>query len=445
MIIELTWKEVRQKIAEKQPKLYSVVENLSPPDHFKLYLARYTFAEKIIDNGKLQLPKNVDPMLEKTTKEQLSYSAMPISLLLDRSCELYHETPDGIASLAVMKPGDIVGLYDMLETQGMPFFRQGMTLVSGVRSMFMLPKVSDTNGHGRLRKDYGFDLPSPKNLQQQWPIFAELAKQTADVEPWCSELLLFGQDWYEHLKFDQNWLNFQVLLYEMAWQEAKHNYAHLSHKIMWESLSKELSKNGVKVEPYLLETARCIVNIGLGYGLGFKVADSSNQQAPTDLIQQAYLDSYGLKTYAPLLMVPSYFENTSADERIYYSLQFPNALISTPRVNNTSNVIAKLRELKNIFQFIQTQFHAEDPVLDEKLKQFTIKLFHSDADPSDNICCSSEVLAQDKLLQKMLATYPERSFPETATFFRGALGIEKVTTNTEHTEQPQQLEYEEVH
>ncbi len=408
-ITELAWKDIKHRVAQIQPTLYAVIDALSPPDHFKLYLARYGYGKKIIDNGKVVLPSH----------PSLNYSSVPITLILDKHCELFHETNDAIASLAVLKPGKIIGAQDLLESDKLPFFTQGFNLTSGARSIFMLPRISDANGHARLKKAFSIDAPLPKNLQHEWQTFSQLAAQGDKESPWQSEVLFFGKQWFDHIKDDKDWLKLRLFLIENAWLEAKNSFAQLSHNFMWESLGAELAKAHLKIEPYLLETAKYVVSLCLGAGVGFKIADTSEHSAPTNFIQQAYLEYYGLKSYAPLMMVPGYYEHSQG--KIYYSLQFPNSLISVPRLKNSSNVISMLRELKTIFQFLKNQ--QLDPTMYAYIKQFSFDFYHSGADPADGIYYGGDVWKTDKMIQSSLQSFLGRRFPDAASFFRGAIGV----------------------
>lgn len=415
-ITELTWKEVKHRVAQVEPKLYAIIDALSPPDHFKLYLARYGYGEKIIHDGKISLPEG----------HCLNYGAMPITLILNRHCELFHESNDGIGSLAVLRPGKIIGAQDLLEPRGMPFFTQGLNLTSGARSIFMLPKISDANGHTRLKKDFSIEASLPKMLQHQWKTFTQLAAQCSTTHPWESEVLFFAKEWFEQTEVDKDWFKLRLFLFENAWQDAKNSFAQLSHNFMWEPLGVELAKAHLKIEPYLIETAKYIVSLGLGAGVGFKVADNSESCAPTTLIQQLYIEHYGLKTYAPLMMIPGYYEKPQ--EKIYYSLQFPSGLISVPRVKNSSNVITMLRELKTIFQYLKNQ--ALVPRMGSCIRKVGFDFYHNGADPADCIYSGNEALKADKIMQEILECYPNRSFPDAASFFRGAIAVGEDVTNT---------------
>ena len=76
--------------------------------------------------------------------------------------------------------------------------------------------------------------------------------------------------------------------------------------------------------------------IGLGSAVGFRPA-TDESLAPVKLIQEAYVERYGLKKYAPTIMIPHHFNMHSEKEPpVYYSLQLPTTMTFSPKGQGTT-------------------------------------------------------------------------------------------------------------
>ena len=95
-IQEVDWLTVREEVKRVNPELTRIIDSIDPDKKYKLIKVCYSFGDLIIDQGRLQLPsKNgkicsvnseyVDPHIQK----QLTYSPIPLSLLLNKVSEIF--------------------------------------------------------------------------------------------------------------------------------------------------------------------------------------------------------------------------------------------------------------------------------------------------------------------------------------------------------------------
>ena len=92
---ELTWQDVREDVAAKNPEFAQAADQLNPQGDFKVYKVRYPFGCPIIKNGIFHLPINGvltainDPKIPSELRE-LNYNndSTPFAMLLDRAAEL---------------------------------------------------------------------------------------------------------------------------------------------------------------------------------------------------------------------------------------------------------------------------------------------------------------------------------------------------------------------
>ncbi len=117
-LVEVTWEFIREEVAATNHELYEVIELLSPDKKLTLFKARYPFGAHIIDNGILNLPHKsgkVIPLktaeVEKKIKDKLSYSPIPLALLMNKASEVFVKNGEHIIPLKLLPPGNLFGLF----------------------------------------------------------------------------------------------------------------------------------------------------------------------------------------------------------------------------------------------------------------------------------------------------------------------------------------------
>ncbi|NEU34928.1 hypothetical protein GN156_30175, partial [bacterium LRH843] len=83
------------------------------------------------------------------------------------------------------------------------------------------------------------------------------------------------------------------------------------------------NSRNLKPNPYLLDTAKHLFAIALGEVPGY-APQLDDEQLPLRVLQQAYVESYGMKKYVPTILAPVNFSlETKSFPAVYYSLSYP--------------------------------------------------------------------------------------------------------------------------
>ena len=130
-------------------------------------------------------------------------------------------------------------------------------------------------------------------------------------------LLYFSEKWVRHIQCDPAWLNLKIYLHELAWAHFEYRRNYIYCDILFSRIQK---KRNLKPNPYLIDTASHLYTTALGAAPGYAPA-CDDESLPVEILQQAYVESYGMKKYYPTIMQPTYFnfdqENILS---VYYSL-----------------------------------------------------------------------------------------------------------------------------
>ncbi len=169
----LTWQDVREDVLKVNPGLVEYVDEINPSKSFRIYKVRYPFGSYILKTGMLQLVNDkgkvvnaLDDSISKQIQSDLIYTPnMPIGVVLNRTIELYWKLDNNIITYNLMRPGRIFSLYASLLKPG-ESAHDGMmwNITAGVRSLMLLPKISDASGFKRLKKEFNLTAPRPTGL-----------------------------------------------------------------------------------------------------------------------------------------------------------------------------------------------------------------------------------------------------------------------------------------
>lgn len=429
-IEKLTWDQLRNKVALVNKTIANLIDHLSPDDSLQLYKVSYPFGTTIVKQGQLQLPNKAgkivpvsDESIPQEIKKDLAYASggLPVGLVLKNSYELYIETARAILPVVIATPGATFALWKQLDLQ--PHFHpiRLFNINAGARSLFMLPNVGETISHNNLKRDYGMNLPAPANLFEQWAIFKSIADH-ANAD-WRVELLFLPEQWLIKAKSDPAWHALYIYLLENAWVTS----AYERNQIFYEfALSVVQANRNLKPNPYLRDTVKHLLSIAMGATPGFRPAVDETM-GPIKLLQQAYLDSYGLKKYTPIMLHPAHFDFNHEDTRpVYYSLQSPTTLAFSPRSRRLSSTLFDLRELKYItetfFEEVKNNHaHLEDTAVGKVVNEIQCRYFHSKEDPHKEIELSDDLFHCDVNFCYDAHQTNAFDYPANAAFLRGCV------------------------
>lgn len=427
---QVTWQDVREDVARVNRPLFDIIEKISPSDEFFLYKCSYPFGSKLVEEGLINIPTADGRILPINSPEQpasilqqLGYSPIPLALVLQNQSELFYENSDRISSLMLFHPGHLFGIWETLDPPDSSFRHKMTTVTSGARSLFMLPKITDVMRYAKLRKEFSLVQPMPKTLSEQWPLLVELANHPDFPTPWFNDVLFFSEKWMLPRENDVDWLKFRLYLYEYAWHDSRFARNKMSQDVLWDCLSRVLIQKNLKVDPYLLETVKHLVGIGMGGTLGMRPSDGSKDVAPIRELQAIFVENYGLKAYLPTLMIPAHLTESEADGDVYYSFQYPTAPISLPAQRNVSTIMSKLREIRELIIYLQGELNLGRMSMYNRVKRVEYDFYHSEIDNYSEIKKSTEIALQDPRFTWDECYGNSRKFADTAPFFRGCIRI----------------------
>lgn len=430
-IEQVVWHQVRDQVAKLHPKLAAVIDPLDPGSDFPLYLAHYPFGSSIVNYGVHQLPTPdglVAPHSAQPNdkiRANLQRRTVPISLILNNATEVYFEMPDRIVSLNYFRPGFIFGIWENLDPTQSYFVKHIWSVSAGARSLFMLPKITDASSHKELRKKYNVRSHLPKTMLDHWRIFTEIANSPQFETEWFTTVLMFSDKWMDTITTDPAWRDCYNFILQDGWNQSQYWRNKVSFDIIWEVFINKLTSHNIKPNPYFVDIVKHLVLVGTGVLPGSTAADDRDEAGPIRAIQDVYINDYKLKDYVPTILQPYHFD-LADDIPVYYSLQQPSLLGTTPvsrRLPSILRIMPEISFLMDSFQLevLQGEIKTDDTPISTFANEVAFELFHSEAEPNSNIHSTIEMAEQDPRLMALPPGNEERLFAESGQFVRGCI------------------------
>lgn len=422
----LTWSDAR-KFSCLEPELIEILDEISPSDELKFYKARYPYGASILEKLNFNLPlcsgKVIpynDPSIPEALKNDLYYDpdlSNPVGIIINKQSEFYVTIGQQLMPYTMVSPGDIFGLARILDTlednNYLSFFVWELT--SGARSAIMLPKISESISHSKLKKQLDVKAVLPNSYKEHYKIFKAISHATNSN--WRSEILFFSNKWFKFLK-DKNWARF----YAYCLRKNRMSYTFWRNILRWEiAFSQIEQKRHLKYSAHTLSTARHLFVLATGCIPGF--SPMVNEDCiPLNIIQEMYTTYYGLK-YAPTILCPKHFSlYTQQNDPIYYSLNYPVSALFYPHTFKGKSIISLLYELKQV-----TSVYKHN-IMDEEQGKFTslykmaqsvsFDFYHTEPSAYESIKNSCQLPKDDPRFANPL--YP---FSEHSPFLRGLVRI----------------------
>lgn len=418
-IIECTWNEVRDQVKSANESLAQMIDDFNPSNEYTFYLAKYPFGSNILENGQMMLPVNEEILIPLSSiaseiKDNLSYSSVPMGLILNNTIEVYFETSERVMPSKIFKRGIFFGLWELFDAHYQTHVKKIWSLSAGARSIFLLPKISDAMHHARLKRDFGVICQEPRRLQDQIIVFRELAKKAPKPkDQWTTDILFFTKKWANFNDTDKNSLRLKNLWLNAAWDQSRNCRNQMDYNVAWEAFAKEASRKHLKSPPFLINTIKHLIAISEGSFPGFAPA-MDDTVAPISLIQDCYVKSYGLKEYAPVIMTTANIAEVS--NYVYYSHNMPTLLEWAPQGHIVRTIMSELRDIKTLMDlFIDTT----------KSKGLIYDYFHNEKDQFQEIKPTSQLAQDDPNLLYPKKYKNNQKFCENSQFFKGCIRIKK--------------------
>lgn len=431
-----SWSEVGNVARAADPILADIIDELSPSAKYGFYIVEYPYGDSILNKGLFQV-RNQDNVLvplshqsiDGKVQDDLTYTGtIPVGMVIQNSIETFFTFETQTLPSSFYCSGSMValwGLFDEVRSyQAGPLW----SISSGVRTLCMLPRVTDKVCYATLKRKYELKQQVPTRLSDHWKIFAALANSKKFSQPWTSKMLFFSKEWFSHQN-DKKWSKFYLTLLKKAWEGSAVKRNQFISDFAFSSIQKN---RGLKPNPYLVDTAKHLVSIGLGGSPGFKAA-TDNIAAPIQGLQKVYVEDYGLKKL-PIIMQLQHFSPLLSDA-IYYSLEMPTTPIFSPRSSNGVSRMVDMRELKHILdtffeEIANSSLLTEGTPLFNLTKNVKYDFYHVDIDQYNEISQITDIAEKDPNFKKIL--YPnakELTFSDAAPFFTGCISLSRVKSS----------------
>jgi len=433
MLERIFWKDIREKVIGSFPEFAEVIDELSPGDNYYFYMVRYPYGALITDKGVFQLPNqdgHIVPIHHGTIpnriKDDLGYAGtIPLGLILENSIEAFMRAGDRIIPSSLAKAGQLISLWRVLDEAESFHAGRFWNITSGARSVCMVPKITDAGGYKSLKSRYGVKFSIPQKLSEHWVLFTEVIHQINYAnKKWESGLLFFPKIWFDNKK-DKQWARFYYFLFNTLWQKS----AFRRNQFIFDfAFSLAQQNRNLRPNPYLADTVRHLVAVGCGAVPAFAPAIDESA-APIRWLQEVFLEGYGLKKYAPIIMHSHHF-NLQDDRTVYYSVQMPTTAIFSPKSRKLSSAMEELQEVKHIMEVLLSEIlrgnlEVENTPLFGLAKNVRYGYYHSEKDKSGEIYSSSCIHEADKKFTSTIADSKNYIFPEFSPFFKGCISISK--------------------
>ena len=364
-----------------------------------------------------------DSRIPKHIQEKLSYARMPLGILTNNSAEVYRELDDRIFSLVFFKPGLDFGIWEYF---GCP---TPYSVCSGARSLYMLPKITLSTSHKKLRREFGISLSPPKKSFEHWYTFKEMANHDDFGQSWYTEFLFIPQRWLHGHDKNPHFQRLRNLILEYGWAQSGYGRTKTLFELDWQILASTLLSKGVRSDPYITDTIKHLIYVCSGELPTMRPA-TDDQAGPIAAIQQAYIDIYGLREYVPTIMQPDSFMLDENSDPVYYSLQLPTLLEFEPRSRNALSTIDELREVMELVDYLTEEVQKVDLTLGQitlrdLINQVKFDFYHSNTFAYGTIKPSLQMPIDDPRLLSMPSPTPDRLFAAHCSFVKGCIRISK--------------------
>lgn len=431
-ITEVTWAKVRDRVDSVNPEFAAIVDRLEPGPDYSLFKVRYPYGADFLKTGELQIPNAegdlvpvTHPGVAENVRFKLGYSAVPLGICLNTSGEVYVNMDERIIPVHSFKPGSVFGLWEVLEPRGSAFAKRIWNIAVGARSLFMLPKISDHIGLNRLSKAYDLKiLVSPKSIFEQHALFTEIAHSANIENKWHSEILFFSSKWFEPDLDNNAWLRFQHFMLHKEWLQNIYWRNKATFELIGQAFASAQSSKNLRANTYLIDTVMYLISLGVSANPGFAPVVENDQSAgPVKVLQQAFVEHYGLRNYIPTLLKPKLLDQHDNDS-VYYSLQIPTALASSPSNRTPHSVLQDLRMVKRLLEALQQKLAEDHPSIFSLIQNIEYTFFHSESDAYYDIHSTIEIPNFDpRMLDNPYAK--GREFCDTASFLRGCVKVSR--------------------
>lgn len=428
---EVSWESIRTAVSAKNPSLAEAIDQLNTKK-IPFYKARYRYGAEIVSRGNFYLPhKNGrlvhinDKSVPDSLRNKINYSSIPLCLVLSRSNEVYVETSERIIPLNYFLPGDLFGVFESINFMTGNDHQTALWSVSaGARSTFLLPRISDSIGHNKIRKQLSISAKVPSNLSEHQKIFAQIVSRHDEIskndDAWENEILILPVDLFSSNKSDA--FELYKFMMSICWEQSQLFQDSIEFNLRWSTFSEEIGNRNLKPRVYIVSMIKFLYSIGAGSNLAF-IPNTNLDALPADIIEQVYTEIYGLKQYFPSIMVPCKFN--SQNSPVYCSLSLPTILESSPFAKNQPSIIEDTREIRKLMRISAPTMTGNSTDTHKNSMNVLYDFFHTEKDAYEELRNSSDIIKEDPRFSLLSNQYKDRICCDNAPFFRGCIRIKE--------------------
>lgn len=439
-LVRVYWQDVRDRVEKVAPTLAKIIDDLKPGKTLPLYLAYYPYGALIADSEAFYLPREEgingftlnDPKVPRELIEELGYAkdSLPMGIVLEKKIEYSIELKDEemTMSWSVYRPGSFFPFSRILSKKSQRVYTPNglLTLYSGIKSSLMLPNIGCATQHAGLQRDFNIQSSVPKSLYQHSNIFKEIVNSPAAECKWRSCMLYFSAKWIEELHHNKAWMGLKMYLHELAWYFFEYQRNRAFYDINFSIIQ---DRKHLKPNPYLTDTARHLFAIAVGAAPGF-VPATTDEGLPLSLLQQVYIESYGLKKYFPTIMQATHYKFERDKLPIYYSLKHPSIYIFSPKSRKVFSTLVEMRELEHIMRVFTEEWSKDnetcsDTIMSKTARQVEFNYFHNENDRHLILQPSAAIPNLDErfIMSKSRYRSSQMGFASDSPFVRGCVSI----------------------
>lgn len=432
-----SWDQGIQKLLhDSNPELYEALEyGMNKTDQFML--ASYPFAEHVLKDGHFQLPlKNGTTVTYSSIKtpsiirnfidEHLLYP-VPFGVVTKGYFEAYWEAFDRIIPKGGLGTGGITGARILIAEPKNFNFKNAWNMISGSRTLALLPSMKDTEKFRRLKKNHDIRSVIPRGFNDHFHILKELCK-SPEVN-WQSQFLFFSGKLINRIMSNRKFQSFREHMYRWGMNATCFDRNRTSFEFIWDEFIRFLEVKGIKEKEYIYNFSKYLILVALGEELAF-APTTSNHVAPIDFFQKIFIKDYKIK-YFPSFINAAILGDGEAARSVYYSLQYPIHLNPFPTKHAAASGLDDIRSVKEMherfFEYIYSNqgICARESVVADVPEKIKFEYFHTAQDGLKVLATSKDVAGEDQRFMQG-NTSVKKPFCRTSMFFNGCVKIDKL-------------------
>ena len=428
-IRKITWADFRPQMDLLNSALSRILLDLCPPDSHQLYVVTYRFGDLIVKDDQLQLPMGDNGELQPITasgvdpnlREDISHC---VGFSIDNQVEAFTQCGDYVRSLTGLLPAGTILPYPNPNKESTSLYHYlPMNISAGARNIFMLPKVSREKSHRCLFHDLQSPTETPTDPLEQWHTFRLIANRPELSDPWQCTMVFFSKEWFSDLR-DPTWQAFN----DYVNQTHLPMQAFLQNRLEWDLLFSTMAEKR-NAKPYDNSIVKQVFAIAAGGAVGF-IPAVDNTAAPVDLIQQSYIENYGLEEYMPTMLYAKCYNIEENEKQIpvYYSLSMHSATDFLPRPNKQENLSEALYKAHLCLKHYQNQLEnmtslPENSIPKKILKKVKMQFYHHNFVSKREIRNLEQLLLDNPRFNQVLADCQNKQFAMSNKFTRSCIAL----------------------